>query len=268
MKLIFAGSGAAFSLDNYQSNMILKTDDGAILLIDCGGDIRFALRNLGAHYKDIDSVYISHLHSDHVGGLEWLGFTTKFDPNCVKPKLYISRYLKNDLWNNVLSGGMLSLQGEVADIETYFEVHSIPKNHGFVWKGVEFQLVQAIHIMSGFHIVPSFGLLFTMKGVKTFLTTDTQFSPAQITDFYNMADLIFQDCETTLHESGVHANYRQLRTLPVDVKKKMWLYHYQDGELPDAKADGFLGFVKKGQIFDYNVPQTLFGDAILVHGES
>ncbi len=57
MKLIFAGSGAAFSLDNYQSNMILKTDDGAILLIDCGGDIRFALRNLGAHYKDIDSVY-------------------------------------------------------------------------------------------------------------------------------------------------------------------------------------------------------------------
>jgi len=31
----------------------------------------------------------------------------------------------------------------------------------------------------------------------------------------------------------------------------MWLYHYQDGELPAAVADGFAGFVAKGQVFEF-----------------
>ena len=94
------------------------------------------------------------------------------------------------------------------------------------------------------------------------MTTDTQFSPEQIKNFYDMADLIFQDCETGEFESGVHAHYNQLKTLPEKFKKKMWLYHYQDGELPDAKADGFLGLVKMGQVFDYNKPHSLFGDSM------
>jgi hypothetical protein len=31
----------------------------------------------------------------------------------------------------------------------------------------------------------------------------------------------------------------------------MWLYHYNTGDLPDAKNDGFLGYVQKGQIFEF-----------------
>lgn len=258
MKLIFAGSGSAFTLKNYQSNMIIETDHGKKLLLDCGSDIRFSLDRLGITHADIDSVYISHLHADHVGGLEWLGFSTKFDPQCRKPHLYISRFLKQELWSNVLSGGMHSLQGEVADLDTYFEVHSIRQNGSFLWEDTEFQLVQTVHIIDGFSIVPSFGLLFTINGIKTFLTTDTQFSPEQIKNFYDMADLIFQDCETGKFESGVHAHYDKLKTLPEEFKKKMWLYHYQDGELPDAKADGFLGFITMGHVFDYNDPPSLF----------
>jgi ribonuclease BN (tRNA processing enzyme) len=258
MKLIFAGSGSAFTLKNYQSNMIIESDHGKKLLIDCGSDARFSLGRLGITYADIDSVYISHLHADHVGGLEWLGFSTKFDPQCRKPHLYISRFLKHELWSSVLSGGMHSLQGEVADLDTYFEIHSIRQNGSFLWEDIEFQLVQTVHIIDGFSIVPSFGLLFTINGIKTFLTTDTQYSPEQIKNFYDMADLIFQDCETGELKSGVHAHYTKLKTLSEEFKKKMWLYHYRDGELPDAKADGFLGFVKMGQGFDYNDPPSLF----------
>ena len=31
----------------------------------------------------------------------------------------------------------------------------------------------------------------------------------------------------------------------------MWLMHYNDGDLPDAKKDGFKGFVKQGQEFKW-----------------
>jgi len=63
-------------------------------------------------------------------------------------------------------------------------------------------------------------------------------------------DIIFQDCET-YECSNVHSRYSNLKKFPADIKKKMWLVHYQDlgVNMPDAVADGFAGFVKKGQVF-------------------
>ncbi len=152
---------------------------------------------------------------------------------------------------------MHSIQCEVANLATYFEVIRIPPNEFFEWSGVKFKIVQTIHIYNGFAIVPSFGLIFEVDGQKVFLTTDTQFCPEQIKDFYKMADIIFHDCETSPFESGVHAPYDKLKGLPAETKAKMWLYHYQPGELPDANADGFRGFVTRGQIFDFADTSTL-----------
>ena len=72
------------------------------MLIDCGSDIKHSLFEQGLSHTDIDAVYISHLHADHVGGLEWLGFSKLFNDK-KKPKLYISPKLQTELWNNVLS---------------------------------------------------------------------------------------------------------------------------------------------------------------------
>ena len=77
-KLLFFGSGAAFTVgaDNYQSNILLIHEQGDRLLIDCGSDIRFSLHAAGFSYLDITDIYVSHLHSDHAGGLEYMAFTT------------------------------------------------------------------------------------------------------------------------------------------------------------------------------------------------
>jgi ribonuclease BN (tRNA processing enzyme) len=258
MKLIFLGSGSAFTVgtDNFHSNMLLENEKGQHLLIDCGSDIRFSLHALGLNHRDIHQVYVSHLHADHVGGLEWLAFTTKFDVNCDKPKLFICDKLVTKLWDTVLSGGLSSLQTEIADLSTYFNVHPIPENGFFEWHQVKFQIVQTLHIISGFSIMPSFGVMFMADNLKVFITTDTQFSPHQIKDYYDMADLIFHDCETTPQRSNVHAHYQELTTLPANIKNKMWLYHYNPTPLPDAKKDGFKGFVKRGQTFDFTDPNT------------
>lgn len=259
MKLTFLGSGSAFTVgtDNYHSNMLLESDSGKKLLIDCGSDARFALHEIGLSYRDIDAVYISHLHADHAGGLEWLGFTTKFDPLCHKPTLFVNEKTVYDLWNKVLAGGLSSIQGIVADLSTYFNIKPIKENGNFHWEGIEFRTVQTVHIISGFTIVPSYGLIFTINDIITFITTDTQFAPNQLMVFYEMADVIFQDCETNSTRSGVHAHYTELITLDDVIKHKMWLYHYNPGDLPDSKQDGFRGFVKKGQVFDFYNPKTL-----------
>jgi ribonuclease BN (tRNA processing enzyme) len=253
MKLIFIGSGSAFTVgsNNYHSNMLLEDAPGKYFLIDCGSDARFALHELGLNHRDIHDVYISHLHADHVGGLEWLAFSSKFDNGVSKPNLYIHQSLVQPLWNNVLAGGLNSLQGEMANLATFFQVHAIADNNSFSWSGVQFQLLQTMHILAGYTIMPSFGLIFVVNGVKVFITTDTQFAPRQVEDFYATADVIFHDCETAANKSRVHAHYNELITLPSAIKNKMWLYHYNPGSLPNAIADGFKGFVKKGQVFDF-----------------
>ena len=57
------------------------------------------------------------------------------------------------------------------------------------------------------------------------------------------------DCQNRV--GRLRRMFSELDTLPAEIKKKMWLYHYQPGHLPDAKEHGFQGFVKKGQVFEY-----------------
>jgi len=251
MKMTFIGAGSAFFVNgNYHSNILLESEVGKKLLIDCGSDARHALYELGFSYRDIGSVYISHLHTDHCGGLPWLGLTNKFDSTCQRPTLYLQKDLGPTLWDNVLLGQMRTIGGITAELDTFFDPQLLDANGSFVWEKVTFELVQTIHAPDGFSIIPSYGLFFSYRGKNIFITTDTQFSPDTLGNFYQKSDLIFHDCETRKHKSGVHAHYTELVKLDESIKKKMWLYHYDSAILPDAKKDKFRGFVKKGQVFN------------------
>ena len=70
--------------------------------------------------------------------------------------------------------------------------------------------------------------------------------------FYRVADVVYQDCETSPFKSGVHAHYEDLKTLPGDIKSKMHLCHCNPDPTQDPVADGFAGFIKKGQVFEYD----------------
>jgi ribonuclease BN (tRNA processing enzyme) len=256
MEITFAGVGSAFTDQRYyQSNMLITAKSGKKLLIDCGGDARFSLGELGiTNYnvgEMIDAVYVSHLHADHIGGMEWIGFCTYFNPKSKRPTLFIVNALVKDLWRS-LQGGMRSHEGVVLSLKSFFDVRPIPINDHFEWEAIKFTPIQTIHIMDGMRIVPSFGLLVEEdKGDMIFITTDTQYAPRQIERFYDKAKVIFHDCETANYRSGVHAHYDDMKMLPNETKSKIWLYHYNPDPPQDAVKDGFLGFVQKGQVFKF-----------------
>lgn len=254
MKLLFLGAGSAFTFgtDNFQSNLLLVSEQGDKLLLDCGSDIRFSLYKAGFSYLDVTDIYVSHLHADHVGGLEYIGLIQKFDPRCDRPNLYLSKELAGDLWQRTLSGGMRAIEDDIAELDTYFKVHPVEHNGYFEWQGVQFNLIKVIHVENPYLPMPSYGLFFELLGTKVFITTDTQLRLEVIGKYYEEADLIFHDCETSRFPSTVHAHYNQLATLPERIKRKMWLYGYQPGLLPDAQRDGFLGFVSRGQTFEFS----------------
>jgi ribonuclease BN (tRNA processing enzyme) len=246
-------------MKNFQTNALIEFDSGYKLLIDCGGDIRFALAEAGYSYLDVNGVYVSHLHNDHIGGMEHLAFASYFDPRYQgRPDLYISEFMVDDLWNRALSAGLASLQNKRANLETYFDVHAIPKNGSFYVGGTDFRLIQMIHFVNGFTFELSFGLMFKVLAETIFMTTDTQHAPNQIQDFYNEATIVFHDCETTPFASGVHAHIDELATLDEETKAKLHLVHYQDNVVDEwstanvnARNRGFAMYVEKGQTFEF-----------------
>ena len=264
MKLKFLGVGGAFApISKGNSNMMLTSDAGKRMLIDFGATAPYIYRDeLGLDFRDIDAVWISHLHADHIGGMEMLAFARYFMPkkdekgNIVKVKLFMVPDLMKELWETSLKGGLESMEGKVMNLTDYFECIPVPVNSKFYWENYEFQPVQTIHVMSGYQFKNSYGLLIKgpFRGAEnnehtTFITTDTQFAPNQLQHFYSLADLIFHDCETLPFRSNVHAHYDDLVKLGVGTKAIMWLYHYADIR-PEFEKDGFLGFVTKGQEFD------------------
>lgn len=250
MKLTFLGSGSAFTTDdNFHSNVLAEASSQKKLLIDCGSDARRSLAAVGFGHADIDAVYISHLHSDHSGGLEWLAFTTKFSHDCHRPKLFIHESMTKTIWDNQLSAGLKPLGDTSASLCTFFDVTPVKKS--FEWEGIDFDLVRTMHIKEDSKWVLTYGLFFAIGKLRIFYTSDTQFCPEHYMPYYEKADLIFHDCETATQLSGVHASYAQLRSLPDRIREKMWLYHYSPGRLPNAERDGFLGFVKCGQVFEF-----------------
>lgn len=73
MSVTFAGCGDAFgSGGRFQACIHLQPDGGAPLLLDCGATSLTALKRCGLDPGVVTTVFVSHLHGDHFGGLPFL----------------------------------------------------------------------------------------------------------------------------------------------------------------------------------------------------
>ena len=72
MRLTVIGCGDAFGAGGSLQTSFHVRAAGSTFLIDCGATTLIGMRRLGLQPNDIDTVFVTHLHGDHFGGLPWL----------------------------------------------------------------------------------------------------------------------------------------------------------------------------------------------------
>ena len=78
MKLTFLGSGDAFGSGGRFNTCFLVAGERSSFLVDCGASSLIAMRRSGADPNAVGTVFLTHLHGDHFGGLPFLLLDAQF----------------------------------------------------------------------------------------------------------------------------------------------------------------------------------------------
>lgn len=258
LRITFLGTGGAFTdfRVNYHNNALIHTAIGPIL-IDCGGTAPQALRELGLAPTDLAAVCITHLHGDHVGGLEqivwerlyggvdgpsWVTTPVLAAPGVledvrrvVEPQVRWhtrpDRSVGEDGWDALVEPRRLVPgEGRAGDGAEVMELG-----------GVRLSLHRTPHVsIVGVGGKPCTGVqVRASDGAALYFTSDTELRRDIGERFPDHA--IFHD--TTFmppYEGTVHTHYAELRTLPAEVRRRTVLMHHT--RVPgdqDPVADGF-----------------------------
>jgi ribonuclease BN (tRNA processing enzyme) len=254
MQIKILGNGSYFTGQDQNSTCFLLSHDNMNMLVDVPYDIREILSRNDLTVEDIHYVYISHLHTDHVGGLEFLAFYTAFLCDNHKLTLIVNENIIEDLRG--MFPGLKSDNNDInKDFDEFFNVNILKDDSVFRLKG--FPGIFSIHNVP--HIA---GLSSSSLFIKTFedsvwLTTDKNMNDVMLDNdsLYIRANKILHDCSFRPNEA--HASYDELKNLPEEIRKKIILVHYNESDFTDEEVEDF-GFVlgKQGKILEIVCPES------------
>jgi ribonuclease BN (tRNA processing enzyme) len=213
MTITFIGSGGAFT-PAYGNNSALLQFDGTNLLLDCGYTTPSRLGKMGLKENMIDNIWISHMHADHVGGLEEVAFKNYFQGRRIN--LFVSQDVYQDLEQYLSCTLKYGVNGRLT-IADYFNVTKVNKKFN-IGRRI-FKLEKTAHI----GIMPAYMIFY-----ETFIFTgDTKFIDWTARDLTGIR-FIFHETKVEKNGYDVHTNLESLISLPKEIKEKIYCMHYSE----------------------------------------
>jgi ribonuclease BN (tRNA processing enzyme) len=224
-EVIALGVGDTFS-ERHATAALLLEYGGFRLAVDCPDRYRGVLLAAGRRasrslaLESIDDVFITHVHGDHMNGLEGVAFYKRFAEG-KRVRLHATGEVRSAIWDQRLRAPMETLWDgstfHTLGFDDYFDFTTAPWERAFAVGPFEITLRRTIH-----H-VPTAAMLVRAGGRTFGYSSDTAFDP-ELVSFLSAADLIVH--ETNL--GPAHTPYAKLLTVTSEIRQRMRLIHYPD----------------------------------------
>ena len=215
LRMVALGVGDAFSALYYSTALALVVEDGRWLLVDCPHPIRKVLREasltsqVDLKISDLAGVALTHLHADHVSGLEGLGFYNRFELQRPDPI-------------PLLAGPLVAEQVQKRPEADCFSITSLADRK--TGQAGPFR-VQARQVKHG--NMQAYAFRIDAAGRTLGHSGDTVFDP-ELVRWLSPADSIVHEAGARSKGDTFHTCYEDLLSLPADTRAKMRLAHYSD----------------------------------------
>ncbi len=257
--LTMVGTGSAFGKKFHNNSCLIETKDYN-LLIDCGMTVPLSLYQMKYDLSKIDGIFITHIHADHVNGLEEIAFQMMYRYR-KRIDLIGEENLLQELWENSLRGGLRYTTEGYKQLHDFFEVIPIKREKQakndpqdpdrFFYNPIDISEDLTLEILRTPHI-PQKDSFSVFINEEILYTGDVRFDEQLIyhADQERKVKLILHDCQ--LHDlSIVHASLNQLLTLPAEAQEKIYLMHYNDNMEDFVGSTGFMEFLEQHKRYHY-----------------
>ncbi|TXK76756.1 MBL fold metallo-hydrolase [Paenibacillus sp. N3.4] len=228
MRVTFFGCGDGFSVQQGHNSVLLEFEQ-TNLAIDFPESNHNGLHLMGRQLNEIENLFITHLHEDHINGVQKLALYHRVYPGKAKPKLYVPVGLQEDLWQILRHGLERTTRGTLA-FHDYFEIVCVENE--FTIAGIRFEMVPTLHIPG----MLSYGLLCKPY---FYFSGDTRLDERFIQDIADDVQMIYHECHMQEDQLLSHTSLGEILTLPGTIQEKMVLMHYVDDYLSTDLREQF-----------------------------
>lgn len=218
MRIIFLGTGNAFSESGDRPSAHLISTGSTNILLDCGPSILPALYQNKIYPNEIDSIYISHLHPDHYFGLLFLVLDNYHVSRRGNP---INVYCPKGTEEKILSlAREMYNEREVSSLKECYVFIEIGRDDKILIDEGSLRTIPAIHDGEGRMAI------FNLPGAVIGYSGDTEFNPTGLDLMIDHCDIIIHEATSAdLHIKG-HTNLFEILDYPIPSSTHLFLTHH------------------------------------------
>lgn len=244
------GAGGAFSRKYGTTCSMIVLPDGKRWLIDCGRQAPDQLAEEGYVWHELAGQIVTHVHGDHVFGLEDFALQRYYEsrkniPGVMaggeRPGFIAHSAVEAEVWECLGPSLRYLKKGDdvrAGTLDAYFEVHRAiaseppqdnPWRHSESFEAGMLKLVarETMHVPGK----PSVTLEISVEPDSdriAWWSGDSTVDDELLTRLEPRTSIFFHDCTFTDYPGQVHGAFSLLERLPEAVRKKMVLMHHED----------------------------------------